>query len=181
MPCNSDADNSWVLISSVLVLGMCPALAFFESGLLRCDAQRKIAHCGAAINHNRHGMCTWCLRTQWLPPCRSQSADTSRILILFSPPTTHSGVNTVSILSQVFGGISILSLMWFVFGYSAVYADSLGGVIGRPDQHALFRHVSRNDCLPGYHIPEMTFAMFQVVVAWRLRSLNPSALSRLAR
>ncbi len=41
MPCNSDADNSWVLISSVLVLGMCPALAFFESGLLRCDAQRK--------------------------------------------------------------------------------------------------------------------------------------------
>ena len=30
-----DADISWVLISTVLVLGMMPGLGFFEAGLLR--------------------------------------------------------------------------------------------------------------------------------------------------
>jgi Amt family ammonium transporter len=31
----SAGDTSWVMISTVLVLGMVPALAFFEAGLLR--------------------------------------------------------------------------------------------------------------------------------------------------
>lgn len=30
-----DGDTAWVLVSSILVLGMMPALAFFEAGLLR--------------------------------------------------------------------------------------------------------------------------------------------------
>ena len=44
MPCSSDSgsgasirdgDVSWVAMSSILVLGMMPGLAFFEAGLLR--------------------------------------------------------------------------------------------------------------------------------------------------
>jgi ammonium transporter, Amt family len=33
--CIDTGDTTWVLISTVLVLGMMPGLAFFEAGLLR--------------------------------------------------------------------------------------------------------------------------------------------------
>lgn len=33
--CPNDADTTWVLVSSALVLGMMPGLSFFEAGLLR--------------------------------------------------------------------------------------------------------------------------------------------------
>ncbi len=33
--CIDRGDTSWVLVSTILVLGMMPALAFFEAGLLR--------------------------------------------------------------------------------------------------------------------------------------------------
>ena len=35
MTCVDKGDQSWVMISTVLVLGMIPALGFFEAGLLR--------------------------------------------------------------------------------------------------------------------------------------------------
>ena len=34
-PCINSGDTTWVLVSTILVLGMMPALAFFEAGLLR--------------------------------------------------------------------------------------------------------------------------------------------------
>lgn len=39
--CGNDADNAWVMVCAVLVLGMMPALAFFESGMLRCVRKAK--------------------------------------------------------------------------------------------------------------------------------------------
>jgi ammonia channel protein AmtB len=33
--CINTGDTTWVLVSTILVLGMMPALAFFEAGLLR--------------------------------------------------------------------------------------------------------------------------------------------------
>ena len=34
-PCINAGDTGWVLLATILVLGMMPALAFFEAGLLR--------------------------------------------------------------------------------------------------------------------------------------------------
>jgi Amt family ammonium transporter len=52
-PCAEvDGDISWVLISSVLVLGMMPGLAFFEAGLLRAKNTTSIliqVFCGLAV------------------------------------------------------------------------------------------------------------------------------------
>jgi ammonium transporter, Amt family len=71
----SPGDTTWVLLSSVLVLTMMPALAFFESGMLRTK-------------------------------------------------------NTLSIISQVFGGIIVLTTLWILFGYSLAFSHSYGGFIG---------------------------------------------------
>jgi len=35
VPCYDTGDTTWVLISTVLVLGMMPGLSLFEAGLLR--------------------------------------------------------------------------------------------------------------------------------------------------
>ena len=58
--CVDPGDTGWVLLATVLVLGMMPALAFFEAGLLR----RK---------------------------------------------------NTLSIITEVFVGLTMMQFMWYVF------------------------------------------------------------------
>jgi ammonia channel protein AmtB len=75
----NNGDTTWVLFSSVLVLSMMPALAFFEAGLLRTK-------------------------------------------------------NTLSIVSQVLGGMVVLSSLWVLFGYSLTFSRSYGGVIGNLDK-----------------------------------------------
>ena len=75
----NNGDTTWVLFSSVLVLSMMPALAFFEAGLLRTK-------------------------------------------------------NTLSIVSQVLGGMVVLSSLWVLFGYSLTFSSSYGGVIGNLDK-----------------------------------------------
>lgn len=73
--CVVPGDTTWVLVASVLVFTMCPALAFFEGGMLRSK-------------------------------------------------------NVLSIHMQVFAGFAILMLCWFIFGFSLVFGQSCGGVIG---------------------------------------------------
>ena len=38
--------------------------------------------------------------------------------------------NSLSILMQTFSGLAILTVLWFVIGFSLVYATSYGGFIG---------------------------------------------------
>ena len=37
-------------------------------------------------------------------------------------------VNTVSLVTQIVGGVSVLCLMWNIFGYTFVYGHSWGGM-----------------------------------------------------
>lgn len=106
----NDGDTSWVMISTILVLGMMPSLAFFEAGLLR----RK---------------------------------------------------DTLSVLVQIFAGISILSVLWILFGYSLSFGPDHGGVIG-DFAHGLFINVGVKEC--SRHaptIPHALFALFQMMFA----------------
>ncbi|XP_004343545.1 ammonium transporter AmtA [Capsaspora owczarzaki ATCC 30864] len=106
----NSGDTAWVSISFVLVLGMMPALAFFEAGLLRSK-------------------------------------------------------NTLSIITQIFSGIAVLSTMWNVFGYSLTFGTDQGGVIGTFD-NALFLDVSFSRCSPhAPTIPAAVFALFQMMFA----------------
>src|SRR5690242_16517185 len=93
--CNIDTgDTTWVLVSTILVLGMMPALAFFEAGLLRSK-------------------------------------------------------NTLSLVTQIVGGLVVLGFLWDVFGkfstvfenahsryytgFTLTFGESNGGIIGNFD------------------------------------------------
>ena len=73
--------------------------------------------------------------------------------------------NTLSIFTQVFAGLIVLSVLWLLVGYSLTFGDSTG-VVGNPLQHALFMDVSYT--APSVHaprIPAAAFALFQLMFA----------------
>lgn len=91
-------------------LGMMPALAFFEAGLLRKK-------------------------------------------------------NTVSLLTQIFVGLSVLAVQWHIIGFSLVYGPDRGSVIG--DLSYVFFRGINNVCLRDFapRIPGLAFALFQMMFA----------------
>jgi len=108
--CIDTGDTTWVLVSTVLVLGMMPALALFEAGLLRSK-------------------------------------------------------NSLSLISQIFGGLVSMGFLWNVFGFSLVFGDTLGGFIGNW-KHFLLIKVGYFDCSKhAPNIPTAAFALFQMMFA----------------
>jgi ammonium transporter, Amt family len=73
--------------------------------------------------------------------------------------------NALSVLVQTFSGIAILSTLWFIFGFTLVFAPSQGGIIGGLDW-VFFNEVPINDSLDyARTIPGVTFASFQMMFA----------------
>lgn len=73
--------------------------------------------------------------------------------------------NALSVLVQTFSGIAILSALWFVVGFTLVFAPSQGGIIGGLDW-IFFENVPVNDSLEyATTIPGVTFASFQMMFA----------------
>lgn len=73
--------------------------------------------------------------------------------------------NTVSIFMQIFFGLALLSVMWFVFGFSLVFGPDTGGIVGNMD-YVFLKNVPWNDSLPfAPTIPGVLFAKFQLMFA----------------
>lgn len=73
--------------------------------------------------------------------------------------------NTTSIVAQVFCGLTILSLMWLLFGFSLTFGGDRGGFIGTFDD-GLFFNVAFDDCYDSVDtIPTALFALFQMMFA----------------
>lgn len=73
--------------------------------------------------------------------------------------------NALSVLVQTFSGIVILSALWFIVGFTLVFAPSQGGIIGGLDW-IFFEDVPVNDSLEyATTIPGVTFASFQMMFA----------------
>jgi Amt family ammonium transporter len=73
--------------------------------------------------------------------------------------------NALSVLVQTFSGIAILSALWFIVGFTLVFAPSQGGIIGGLDW-IFFADVPVNDSLDyATTIPGVTFASFQMMFA----------------
>jgi len=104
-------DTAWVMMATAMVFLMIPALALFESGLLRKK-------------------------------------------------------NTVSIIMQVFSGFVILSVVWFIIGYSLTFGSDQSGIIGNLDNMFL-KGVPLHDPIEQYAptIPGILFANFQMMFA----------------
>jgi Amt family ammonium transporter len=73
--------------------------------------------------------------------------------------------NSLSILMQTFSGLAILSTLWFILGFSLVFAPSQGGLIGGLDW-LFFGNVPFNDSLDyAPTIPGVTFGSYQMMFA----------------
>jgi Amt family ammonium transporter len=66
---------------------------------------------------------------------------------------------------QTFSGLAILSIMWFVIGFTLVFAPSQGGIIGGLDW-LFFNNVPINESVDyAPTIPGVTFATYQMMFA----------------
>ena len=75
------------------------------------------------------------------------------------------GKNSLSIIMQTFSGLAILSVLWFVIGFTLVYAPSFGGFIGRLDW-TFFNEVPFKTSLDyAPTIPGVTFGTYQMMFA----------------
>lgn len=73
--------------------------------------------------------------------------------------------NSLSVIMQTFSGLAILSILWFVIGFTLVFAPSQGGFIGGLDW-LFFNNVPFNDSLDyAPTIPGVTFASYQMMFA----------------
>ena len=73
--------------------------------------------------------------------------------------------NSLSVLVQTFSGLAILSALWFILGFTLVFAPSQAGLIGGFDW-VFFREVPVNNPLDyAPTIPGVTFASFQMMFA----------------
>lgn len=73
--------------------------------------------------------------------------------------------SALSIITQVFGGLAVMNMMWFGAGFSLVYGGDLGGVIGDL-RYGGFRGLT-NQCVASIapSIPVLVFAIFQAMFA----------------
>lgn len=73
--------------------------------------------------------------------------------------------NSLSILMQTFSGLAILSVLWFVIGFTLVFSPSQGGFIGGFDWF-FFEGVPVKESLDyAPTIPGVTFATYQMMFA----------------
>ncbi|HEY1708328.1 MAG TPA: ammonium transporter [Rhizomicrobium sp.] len=71
--------------------------------------------------------------------------------------------NALSVLAQCVGIAAVVSILWFIGGYSLAFSGS-GALIG--DLKAVFLHgVTRTAVHPGTHLPETVYIMFQMTFA----------------
>ena len=73
--------------------------------------------------------------------------------------------NSLSILMQTFSGLAILTVLWFVIGFTLVYAPSYGGIIGG-FEWIFFNGVPFDEPLDyAPTIPGVSFATYQMMFA----------------
>lgn len=71
--------------------------------------------------------------------------------------------NVLSTIMHSFFIISVVSVIWFVLGYSLVFSGDISGVIGNLDKAGL-AHLN-GQILESTHIPELAFVAFQCMFA----------------
>ncbi|SEM52206.1 ammonium transporter [bacterium A37T11] len=74
--------------------------------------------------------------------------------------------NVISTMLQSFICMAVVAVLWVVFGFSLVFGDSIGGIIGNPGTYFMFKNVIGGHTWPGAPtIPLSLFAMYQLKFA----------------
>ncbi|UBM57984.1 ammonium transporter [Marinilongibacter aquaticus] len=71
--------------------------------------------------------------------------------------------NVISTMLQSFIAMGVVSIVWIVVGYSLAFGEDIGGVIGNPMTHFMFKGVLDGE--PVGTIPAVVFAFFQLKFA----------------
>lgn len=74
--------------------------------------------------------------------------------------------NVISTMLQSFIALGVISLLWYLVGFSLAFGDSIGGFIGNPTTYFAFRNVGLNPH-PAFAptFPFLLFALFQLKFA----------------
>ena len=79
--------------------------------------------------------------------------------------------NSLSIITQIFMGICMLTMLWFTIGFTLVFGEDKGGIIGN-FKYAFFINVEKQ-CLPNApNIPGLVFALFEMMFACKKKKKN---------
>lgn len=98
---------------------------------------------------------------------------TSTALVMFMTPGLayfYGGMvkkkNVISTMMQSFVSMVIMAVLWVVFGFSLVFGESLGGIVGNPTTYFMFKNVIGGANWPSAPtIPLVIFAMYQLKFA----------------
>jgi len=74
--------------------------------------------------------------------------------------------NIISTMLQSFMALGVISIIWYVVGFSLAFGDSIGGIIGDPRTYFMMNHVgTAPHILMSPTIPFILFAAFQMKFA----------------
>lgn len=74
--------------------------------------------------------------------------------------------NVISTMLQSFIALGVISLLWYLVGFSLAFGDSIGGFIGNPTTYFAFKNVGLNPHpLLAPTFPFLLFALFQLKFA----------------
>lgn len=93
----------------------------------------------------------------------------SALVLIMTPGLAYfyggmvSAKNVISTMLQSFIAMGVISVLWVVVGYSLAFGDSIGGFIGNPMTHFMFKGVLDGKLVGT--IPAIVFAFFQLKFA----------------
>ena len=97
---------------------------------------------------------------------------TSALVLLMTPGLAffYGGMvsrgSIISTMLQSFIALGVISVLWYVVGFSLAFGDDIGGVIGNPLTFFMFNHVgTAPDPRLGAGLPLVLFAAFQLKFA----------------
>lgn len=90
--------------------------------------------------------------------------------------------NVISTMLQSFICMAVIAVLWVVFGFSLVFGDSVGGIIGNPMTYFMFDNVLGGKPWGGAAtIPFVLFAMYQLKFAIITPALITGAVAERVR
>jgi len=106
------------------------------------------------------------------PPDIAWMLMTSALVLLMTPGLAffYGGMvsrgSIISTMLQSFIALGVVSVLWYVVGFSLAFGDDIGGVIGNPLTFFMFNHVgTAPDPRLGAGLPLVLFAAFQMKFA----------------
>lgn len=93
----------------------------------------------------------------------------SALVLIMTPGLAYfyggmvSAKNVISTMLQSFIAMGVISVLWVVVGYSLAFGDSIGGFVGNPMTHFMFKGVLDGKLVGT--IPAIVFAFFQLKFA----------------